>query len=246
MEIKEEDSKEYKTFAKETINELKNKLSNSLKLVVLIGSASSNHVIKDWSDIDFIIVVDKITVSTVEIIKAIVNNNNIKIGCTIYSVDEVSNKLIDSKSHYYFFLLQNGIINCYYKSEDFEMPNITKNDMQKAIYYILLNNMHLCKRNLLYETWDSSICKSQFKTIYASMKCLLILNEIYALNYKETFYNFCEMFEFEKLDYLNLIKSIKNNSVDILSLKEYSFKFINVITDNLKKRGGKDENYNFD
>lgn len=236
MEIKEKSSKEYKLLATKITEQLINKLANRLKAAIVIGSSSSDYIITNWSDIDFIIVVDEINSKVIETIKSVVNNNDIKIGCTVYSNNDVTKMLLDSKSHYYFFLLQNGIINYSYKSDDFKINKIKKNDLHVVIYNILLNNMHICKRNLLYDEWDISICKSQFKIIYASMKCMLTLNNVYTLNYKDTFDNYNSLFKFEKLDYLKIIKEIKNNHVDTAYLKKYSLDFINNVTEILEKR----------
>lgn len=46
---------------------------------MIIGSSSSNEVIKNWSDIDALVVLDEYNFKTIEIIKKISNSYPVKI-----------------------------------------------------------------------------------------------------------------------------------------------------------------------
>ena len=91
----------YKESIFKYIAELKDDLGDVLKLVLLIGSSSSGHVVECWSDIDIILVLENYKIEYINIIKKIVQKYDIKIGNTIYSKNEFENKRIDPKTYYY-------------------------------------------------------------------------------------------------------------------------------------------------
>lgn len=69
----------YSIYINKYVNEMKKSLKNNLKLLLIIGSSSSNEVIENWSDIDAIVVLDEYNFKIIEIIKKISNSYPVKI-----------------------------------------------------------------------------------------------------------------------------------------------------------------------
>ena len=69
----------YSIYINKYVNEMKKSLKNNLKLLLIIGSSSSNEVIENWSDIDAIVVLDEYNSKIIEIIKKISNSYPVKI-----------------------------------------------------------------------------------------------------------------------------------------------------------------------
>lgn len=214
------------------INKFKNNildlLGENLKGILLIGSYLSKRYIDNWSDIDLIIIVNEINSEVIEKIKAESNKYNTKIGITLYSLNDIKKRKIDSKTTYYFYLYNKKNLNYIY-SKELKLPIINKQDMIDKTYNLLYNNLHVCKRNLLYKNKSKDLAKSQFKNIYSIIKTYLIINDIYPLNYEETFEKFNKHYGFEKFDYVKFIKNYRNNKVDYDYIDNYSINLINFI-----------------
>lgn len=94
----------YEKVLEDFIEKTKIRLNDRVKLILLIGSFLSKKYINNWSDIDLIIVVDKLDKEIFDDISEISNNYGVKIGITLYSEKEINNSLIDIKTTYYFYL----------------------------------------------------------------------------------------------------------------------------------------------
>ena len=202
--------------------------NDSLKLILLIGSYLSGKYINNWSDIDLIIVLDELNEEKINVISMLSNCYDIKIGITLYSQKEIDSMLVDSKTIYYFYLYNTLGYKITY-SNKFTLPYVSKEVLLEKTRNMLLNNMHVCKRNLIYSELSKNFIKYQFKIIYSIMKTYLIINDIYPLNYEETFNNFSNKFNFERFNYIKFIDDFKNDRTDIKELKYYSLKLIKFI-----------------
>ena len=96
-----------------------------------------------------------------------------------------------------------------------------------------MNDLHNCKRLLLYKTLNASQIKILFKKIYVIMKSILIINDYRPKNYKETFELFSQVFDFEYFDYLKFIDDFNNGNVDVKKIKKYALELIIYVTNNL-------------
>lgn len=65
------------------------------------------------------------------------------------------------------------------------------------------------------------------------MKSILILHNYRPKNYKETFNMFSTNFNYEYFDYLKFIEDFKMNQVDEEKLKNYAFKLIVYVVNNI-------------
>lgn len=219
----------YEKVLEDFIEKTKIRLNDRVKLILLIGSFLSKKYINNWSDIDLIIVVDKLDKEIFDDISEISNNYGVKIGITLYSEKEINNSLIDIKTTYYFYLYNLKNINIPYINVNFKIPKISKELLLDRIKIGIFNDLHVCKRNLLYKDLNKNIARTQFKLIYNILKKCLILKDIYPLNYEETFIKATEEFNFYKFDYLKFIDDYAKDTIDYTKLKIISINLINFI-----------------
>lgn len=210
---------------------LKKLLGDELKSIFLIGSYLSKKYIDNWSDIDLIIVVNQINDKVINCIKLESTKYDIKIGITLYSLSDLKSGKIDSKTAYYFYLYNMKSIDLIYNT-NVKIPTIKKEDMIDKTSNLLYNNMHVCKRSLLYKNKNRELGKTQFKNIYSIIKTFLIINGIYPLNYEETFELFSKNYNFEKFDYMKFIDDYRNDTVDYAYIDMYSMKLIKFVEEN--------------
>ena len=75
---------------------------NNLKSIILGGSGGKAEIIPYWSDLDIYIVLDEYNFSQVQTFMKVDNKyDEIHVGVTIYTMDEVVNNLIDGKTKVY-------------------------------------------------------------------------------------------------------------------------------------------------
>ena len=142
----------YSIYIDKYVNEMKESLKDKLKLLLIIGSSSSNEVIENWSDIDVIVVLDEYNFKTIEIIKKISNSYPVKIGTTVYDKREFEEKNIDPKTIYHLYLYENGIIDLQYKTNSILIPKIEFKDVYNNHLPYLYWRLHIYKRNFLLFT----------------------------------------------------------------------------------------------
>ena len=85
---------EYSNIIGKYVNEMKSNFKQELKMILIIGSSCSEKVIKNWSDIDVILVFDEIDIDTMEKVREIASSYKIKIGITVYNKVEFLSKKI--------------------------------------------------------------------------------------------------------------------------------------------------------
>lgn len=214
----------------ETINKyielLKENIRDNLDMIYIIGSSATKDVIVGWSDIDCILVLKYYNYNDIEIIKELSNSFEIKIGNTIYSKLEFEKGLVDPKTYYYLLLNKEKILDIQYLDSDLLIPNVSVNNCKKITEVILFNDLHNCKRLLIYPKLNKAQIKTLFKKIYVIMKSILIINGKRPKNYKETFNMFSEIFEFDYFDYEHFIDEYRNEEIDEKRIKSYAFKLI--------------------
>lgn len=219
----------YEKVLEDFIEKTKLRLNDRLKLILLIGSFLSKKYINNWSDIDLIIVVDRLDEKILDYISEISNDYDVKIGITLYSEKEINNSLIDIKTSYYFYLYSLKKFKIPYIDVNFKLPKISKELLLDRISIGIFTDLHVCKRNLLYKNLNRNIARTQFKLIYNILKKCLILKDIYPLNYEETFIKATEEFNFYRFDYLKFIDDYVKDTIDYTKLKKISINLINLI-----------------
>ena len=119
----------YKNIIINFSNELKSEINN-LKLILIHGSAGRECMHENWSDLDFIICVEKYNFNEISKIAEIIKKykDKVKIGSTIYSKLELESLNVDAKTLYALYQMQrNEILPILYK--DIDIPLITHGDL---------------------------------------------------------------------------------------------------------------------
>ena len=212
------------------IKEIKKYLKDNLKMIYIIGSSATDDVIQNWSDIDCILVISTYSEETIEIIRNISNSYKIKIGITIYSKFEFEKGLIDAKTYYYLLLYKENILSIDYKSDDLLVPKISIVNCINVTNNILLNDLHNCKRFLIYKNLNYIQIKQLFKKIYVIMKSMLIINGYRPKNYKETFGMFNKVYNYQYFDYKEFIKNYQIGNINEEDLRKYAFELIKFVS----------------
>ena len=220
---------DYSEVINDYIDKLKNSLKEQLEMIFIIGSSASDIVISNWSDIDCVIVLKELNKNSLKVITKLSNDYKIKIGNTLYSKKEFEDGLVDGKTLYYLLLNQKDLVNIQYKSENLTLPFVNLEILKNVTKIILLNDIHDCKRHLIYKELNDNQIKRLFKKIYVIMKSILIINNEFPKNYNETFNLFSKKYNFEYFDYMEFIKAFQKNNVDISYLKNYALNLINFI-----------------
>lgn len=197
----------YVELAKEVFKE-------NLDMILVIGSSCSNKVVKDWSDIDVILVFDKIDDEIIEKIKCISNLYTIKIGTTIYQKDEFVMKKIDSKTFYHLYLAQNSEIDIQYLKNGFYPPIISSSEVKEIFELYLNERLHVFKRYFLYSNLTKQQTRDFYKSMYLLMKTKLIIDGYCPKNYEEVFKLFSEKYNFELFDYQEFINRFQKGDDD--------------------------------
>lgn len=219
----------YSEVINDYIDKIKNSLKEQLEMIFIIGSSASDIVISNWSDIDCVIVLKELNKNSLKVITKLSNDYKIKIGNTLYSKKEFEDGLVDGKTLYYLLLNQKDLVNIQYKSENLTLPFVNLEILKNVTKIILLNDIHDCKRHLIYKELNDNQIKRLFKKIYVIMKSILIINNEFPKNYNETFNLFSKKYNFEYFDYMEFIKAFQKNNVDISYLKNYALNLINFI-----------------
>lgn len=216
----------YSIYIDKYVNKMKESLKDKLKLLLIIGSSSSNEVIENWSDIDVIVVLDEYNFKTIEIIKKISNSYPVKIGTTVYDKREFEEKNIDPKTIYHLYLYENGIIDLQYKTNSISIPKIEFNDVYNNHVPYLYWRLHIYKRNFLYETLTKEQIKGIFKTTYLIMKAILIIDGETPKNYREVFKTFSKKYDFPYYDFEKFIYDYINDNEQYKNVIDYGKVFL--------------------
>ncbi len=216
----------YSIYINKYVNEMKKSLKDNLKLLLIIGSSSSNEVIENWSDIDAIVVLDEYNFKTIETIKKISNSYPVKIGTTVYNKREFEEKNIDPKTIYHLYLYENDIIDLQYKTKSISIPKVEFKDVYNSHIPYLYWRLHIYKRNFLYENLTKEQIKGIFKMTYLIMKAILIIDGETPKNYREVFKTFSKKYDFQYYDFEKFIYDYMNENEQYKNIIDYGKLFL--------------------
>ena len=220
----------YSNIINKYVKTIKKNLLDDLNMILVIGSSCSDKVIKNWSDIDVILVINDYNFNIIEKIKKISNSFEVKIGTTIYTKKEFINKQIDPKTYYHLYLLEKKEIEIQYKKDDLNIPHITFEDIKSTHIPYLYWRIHMYKRLFLYDSLDKEKVKNLYKITYLIMKAILILNNYLPKNYEETFKLYSAKFNIDYFDYKKFISDYLNDNLEYLEIIDYAKNFLLSIT----------------
>ena len=102
--------------------------NENLCLFALVGSYYHKSQIKNWSDVDFLLILKEN--SDKRNLSKIIPNVNIHVGISCFSIQDLYNNRLDLKSNWNIWYIQNKIISPLY-SKNFDSLYIDKNELLK-------------------------------------------------------------------------------------------------------------------
>jgi adenylate kinase family enzyme len=181
--------KEYSEIIYKFCNSCKELLTNNLKLILLHGSCQRATVISGFSDIDLILVVKINDQKVRKILNKIINNcnTNIKIGTTVYSLDEILALHIDGKTLLALYKLKYKSISALYLANDISLPVIDYGMIIQRCKSALPEQIHTLRRLLYSQNCSDSYYDNLFKVTSHIMRMLLLICKIDPDSYEDVF-----------------------------------------------------------
>lgn len=157
------------------LNIIKGEMADKLLGVLVGGSVSRNQYISGWSDIDFLILVNRYEHKVFEnLIQSIEEyNKDVKIGITIFSEYEIDNFLIDAKSMYTLYAYNAGRIQSMIYGEVSEKYKFSLEMLKIKNKAVIPETLHKLKRVLCGEMLEKDQ-KNIFKLVTLIVKVYLI------------------------------------------------------------------------
>ena len=198
---------------------------NNLKSIILGGSGGKAEIIPYWSDLDIYIVLDEYNFSQVQTFMKVDNKyDEIHVGVTIYTMDEVVNNLIDGKTKVMIYEKEQlNVDPTLYGKNYFLKQKYT--DIQLNDINNLPSIVHSCRRNCIdLENNEVTLLKSHVKKFIVMLKCILNINGIFSYGYQNVmndFYNLCEEKKSLNKRILNFkIKEVTSKNYNLSEAKE--------------------------
>lgn len=198
---------------------------NNLKSIILGGSGGKAEIIPYWSDLDIYIVLDEYNFSQVQTFMKVDNKyDEIHVGVTIYTMDEVVNNLIDGKTKVMIYEKEQlNVDPTLYGKNYFLKQKYT--DIQLNDINNLPSIVHFCRRNCIdLENNEVTLLKSHVKKFIVMLKCILNINGIFSYGYQKVmndFYNLCEEKKLLNKRILNFkIKEVTSKNYNLSEAKE--------------------------
>lgn len=162
-------------------------------LLALTGSGGREDIIEGWSDLDILIVLNKINREKIIIISDFVNASPIKIGTTVYSREEFEKGLVDSKTIINLEFIRENVFCPIILNESLTIPYFSKEQRIKIDKGILPEFIHEFKR-ALYDVRNMDV-HSVGKTVNTIMKIILRLNGEVVCGYEAVHREFYKKFQ---------------------------------------------------
>ena len=215
----------YKNILLEIYDNVMKNLKDNILLFLIHGSAGRECMHKDWSDLDLIIVLKEYTFDDIEKIESYINKYDVKVGTTIYSKYEAESLLVDAKTLYSLFMLQEGKLKSTYYN-NIKIPIIRYDDLVHKNMEVLPEAIHKLKR-LIYKNDVND--KAIIKTLNLIMKVLLINEGIFPQTYEDVFKTFAEKYNVNEFDIESCILSGEKNYEKVIEYSRYIIE--NIVND---------------
>ena len=200
------------------LNSLENKLINTFKERLIFfglqGSRARGEE-SESSDIDIVIILDKLSINDLKIYKNIISSFKHKnLFCGFISgMEEIKNWEKSDLFQFYFDTLP------IYGSLDFLKPLITKEDIKRAVLLNACNTYHMTVHNFLYEE-SNDILFSLYKSMSFCIKAK------YYLKTNKYIHKNTDLMEKIGNEDKNIINTFfylkKNNHIDDLQFERYT------------------------
>ncbi len=243
----------YQVKLDEVVDLAKRLFNKNLKSIILGGSGGKSEIIPLWSDLDIYIVLDKYDFNQVKQFMIIDNKNkscDIHIGVTIYTLNEVKNNLIDSKTKVMIYEKEQlGLDPTLYGKNYFLRQSYL--DIQQNDKNNLPSIVHTCRRNCISLCNNEiSLSKNHIKKFVVLLKCILNINGIFSYGYLNVFNDFCNLCEeknmFDKsilnFNIREVLKSehkLSESTKQFLDINTFVFENIVKLIENKKEKNKK-------
>lgn len=229
--------KYYETMNK-VIDYAKEIFKDNLCNITLGGSGGKGKIIEDWSDLDFYIILQRYNHKEIATFMKATSNLEIHIGTTFYTLYEIENDLIDSKTKIMCYEKQNYPVNpTLYGEEVFKQidyETIVENDINN-----LPNILHDFRRRYidLISNEDKKVDKTYVKKMLVLIKCLLNYHRIFSYGYDNCLTYLRDFIDKEgydltpilQFDIMNSIKNIDTSKEEIVNFSTQLLNFIEFI-----------------
>lgn len=197
-------------------------LGEKMLMYMLTSSCSLDACIDGWSDIDILIVAEKLAFAELKAMHEAQKNYNIKIALALLSRHELANEMLDDKTNVVFFQITKGLSAPNYIIDDTSFILLSVDLRQIQQDDICMMPMYLHKlRRLLYDPTEDK--RSIIKMLYIVIKMRLRSSgrEIIATSYPEAFNRFADEFGQDQFDIVSEMLSGKSASDDLISFARH-------------------------
>ena len=176
-------------------------LGDRMIVFMLTSSCGLEKYIPGWSDIDILIVADKLDFASLRELHNAQAKYSIKIALALLSQHEFNEKMFDDKTNVVFYQVSEGLLapNFVKKEAVTKFPNVTIREIQEDDKCMMPMYLHKLRRALYAPSNDKRII---LKTLYIVLKmCLRSEGHcIIAKSYSEAFDMFASEFNEQKFD----------------------------------------------
>lgn len=189
--------KEYETQLHAYYNDVREILGPKLKMFMLFGSCSLGGCIPEWSDLDILVVVDRIDFTLARRLQRAQQKYDIKIALSVISLYELDNRRVDGKIKVALYLLGEGLLAPNYVNVStgiFMVPSLSLEEVQADDVYMLPEYLHKLKRALCVPEENK---RTIIKLLYLVMKIKLRSpgHEIVVTSYRDACEHFANEFD---------------------------------------------------
>ena len=213
----------------------KNIFNDNLVCIVLGGSCGKNDNIIGWSDIDLYIILKEYDITMVREFSLIIDNYDIHVGTTYYTLFEIENKIIDNKTK--VTLYEKNMLHFNPTLYGFcNFPKVDYNEIVQSDTNNLPNVMHEFRRmftNALNK--KIKVDKKYVKKLLVLLKCYLNTKYIFVFGYELVVSQFLLLYNEKNkndstneycFDIIKVISNLEKYSEDIMNFSKIILKFI--------------------
>lgn len=221
------DNKQYIDSEKDFFDEVNKKLGNKIVLYCVTGSLARDEIIPSWSDIDILMVLsDNYDHNTISMIKDAREKSKIKIGITIYTIEEFYSDIHkDPKTYHAINLIKKGLYvpKIITSKINIDKINLSRIKVLDSVEFSKI--IHDIKREfLLFPEFNE---QKILKGIYTIMKIICRMKDCEPVGYKDTIECYNKLLQGQAFDITPEV--IIKNKIDISERLERYYHFINGI-----------------
>lgn len=183
-------------------NDMLTQYKEQLLLFSVVGSCAFEASIKNWSDIDILIIVKTLSQDILEYIGKISLGFDIHVGINCFDLEQIWTMDLDLKSKWYIYYIQNGILRPNFIHHDFASPIVSKSQLIKNERFSINESKFAINRLLLDKSYSST--KKILKYIISLIKIELHKYDIICKTIEEVFINLKLIWNIDFEKYINI------------------------------------------